>query len=128
MTESHDEPQDNRDTRLEAALRAALQHQQPSPGFAERVEAKLLAQDARRSGWTILHPHSTWLQIAIAAVLLLAIIIPMGLRLQHRAQVAKGEAARDQVLLALRITGTQLRTIQHRTRFIDASPLSGDSQ
>ena len=127
-------PYDEREAKIEAAWRAALEHEQAPPGFALRVEAKLKTKTTRVSGWSVLHPDRAWLRIAIAAVLLLAIIIPMGLRLLHQAQtdrqaqIAKGEAARDQVLLALRITGTQLRTIQQRTRFINASPLAGESQ
>jgi hypothetical protein len=120
----------DKEFRIESAWRAALERKQPSRGFAERVEARIRQQartDAQLAGWR-LHTSNAWFRIAAAAVLLLAMVIPLGLNLHHQAEVAKGEAARQQVLLALRITGTQLRTIQHHTQFINASPLEGESQ
>ena len=112
------------DQGLEAALRAALQREPPPLGFAQRVEAQLAAA----GGASPMRQHS-WLRLAIAAALMLAIILPLGLRLRHQTELARGEAAKAQVLLALRITGTQLRTIQARTqtRHAGITP-EGDSQ
>lgn len=124
------------DPKLEAALRAAMPYEQPPAGFAERVEARIQAQlvnkpgaavIARNAGWRV-HISAARPRLAAAAVLLLAIVIPLGLRLQHQAEVAKGEAARQQVLTALRITGTQLRAIQERTYSINTDVLQGEMQ
>jgi hypothetical protein len=68
-------------------------------------------------------------RLATAAALMLAVILPLGWRLHHQAEVARGAAAKQQVMLALRITGTQLRSIQERTQSINAGGMpGGDTQ
>lgn len=115
---------DKDDAAMEAALRAAFQRELPPPGLIERVEARVAAKGRASS----MRSH-VWVPFAIAAALVLAVILPLGLRLRHQAEVARGEAAKAQVLLALRITGTQLRTIRARTqsRHIGTMP-EGESQ
>jgi len=106
------------DIRLEAALRAALERKNPPLGFAQRVEMRIAGQQrqqVRPRGWGWLRIET---QFALAAVLLLAFVLPVSWRLHHQAEVARGEAAKQQVMLALRITGTQLRSIQQRTQAI----------
>jgi hypothetical protein len=121
------------DSKLEAALRAALQREQPPLGFAQRLEARLAAQrestaTKRVLSWRMPSVRIGW-QFAAAAVLLLAITLPLGLRLHHRAEVARGEAAKQQVMLALRITGMQLRSIQERTQSINTGAMpEGETQ
>ena len=114
---------DKDDAAMETALRAALQRELPPPGFIERIEARVAAKGRASS-----MRSNVW-AFAIAAALVLAVIFPLGLRLRHQAEVARGEAAKAQVLLALRITGTQLRTIRARTqgRHIGTMP-EGESQ
>ncbi len=125
---------DEVDARVEAALRTAMKHEQPPSGFAERVEARIQAQlaakanpaaAAHEAGWRV-HISTARPRLAAAAALLLAIVIPLGLRLHHQAEVAKGEAAKQQVLMALRITGSQLRAIQERTQSIHTVSSEGD--
>ncbi len=132
------------DPRLEAALRAALQTEQPPAGFAERLETRIAdAKNAQKPDALackkVLPPKhmdgrgfdrsSVRIQLVKAAVLLLAVTLPLGWRLHHQAEMARGEAAKEQVLLALRITGTQLRSIQERTQSINAGGLpEGDSR
>lgn len=123
----------------EAALRAALRPEEPPADFAARILARVGRQgeqpsrESRRENETIADrrpgPMSMQAHFAKAAVLLLAVIVPLGWRLHHQSELARGEAAKQQVLLALRITGTQLRSIQERTQSIHAGSMpKGDSQ
>ncbi len=126
------------DPSLEEALRTAFARKPAPPGFAERVEARLKhsadaahgSAPATRAGvmrlWRTGRAGNR-AGLAIAAALLLSFVIPAGLRLHKEAEAARGEAARQQVLLALHITGSQLRSIQQRTHTININ-LEGDAQ
>jgi hypothetical protein len=110
--------------KLEAALSAALERKNPPLGFAQRVEMRIADQEriAARERSHSGKRGRIWMrletQFAIAAVLLLAVVLPLGWRLHHQAEVARGEAAKQQVMLALRITGMQLHAIEERTQSI----------
>ncbi len=127
--ETPDEARD--EMKLEAAVRAALARKNPPLGFALRVEARIAEErkpEIRRAsqwaGWR----WSGWRlesQFALAAALLLAIVLPLGWRLHHQAEVARGEAAKQQVMLALRITGMQLRSIEERTQSMHGVAING---
>lgn len=143
MSEENETPLNNEaasDDKLEAALRMALQTEQPSAGFAERLEARI-AEAGKPPASTDVLPFrksvigpgfdrsGARIQLAKAAVLLLAVTLPLGWRLHHQAEMARGEAAKQQVLLALRITGSQLRSIEERTQSINAGGMpEGDSR
>ena len=127
--------------KLHAALRAAMRPEMPSRGFAERIEARVARLETPSENRDVLafrktapagpltrgvtDPASVRVRLAKAAVLLLAITVPLGLRLHHQTEMARGEAAKEQVLLAFRITGTQLRSIQERTQAIHAGGAPG---
>jgi len=94
-------------TRLEQELRAALQRQEPPDGFADRVLALAAEQEARheRNLWTRFKqlfavPRLRW---AAAVVAVLVIASGVGIRVEEQRR-AEGEAAKRQVMLALRIT------------------------
>jgi len=91
---------------LDEELRAALERQEPPPGFTERVLAQVAATSVRpaRSPWT------PWLA-ALAASLLLS----MGV-LEYRHY--QGERAKSQVMLALRIAGSKLNKAQKKVQMI----------
>lgn len=122
--ETPDEARD--EMKLEAALRAALARKNPPLGFALRVEARIAEERKpeirRASQWAGWRLES---QFAMAAALLLAIVLPLGWRLHHQAEVARGEAAKQQVMLALRITGMQLRSIEERTQSMHGVAING---
>jgi hypothetical protein len=95
-------------TRLEDQLRAALQHEEPPAGFADRVLGLAAERDVRRE-------RSLWFQFrsmfavnrlswAAAVVVIVVVASGVGLRIQEDRRV-EGEAAKRQVMLALRITG-----------------------
>ena len=87
---------------LDNDLRQAMRRVPAPEGFAERVMARL--NEPRRDS----HP-ARWR--AIAATLLLGAIIG-GWGVHETLERRRGERARDQVLLALRIAGTQVARAQ----------------
>jgi len=85
---------------LENELRAALGRRDPPPGFAERVLARARpAARARRMYWV-----AAW---AVAAGLLVA----AGLQYERH---QRGERAKEQVLLALRVAGQELSAAREK--------------
>ena len=96
---------------LEDQLRRALGREEPPPGFAARVAAAAEAAASRRaSRWGRFRPRAfRW--AAAACVLALA----GGIALERRRECetrARGEAARHQVMLALKIAGAKLHVAQ----------------
>jgi len=91
---------------LEDELRSALRRREPSPDFAERVLARVSAAPVRRAQ----HPWVPWLA-AIAAALLLTV---GSLDYRHY----RGERAKDQVLLAMRIAGSKLNKAQKKVQMV----------
>jgi hypothetical protein len=90
-------------TRLENELHAALQREEPPAGFTERVLA--LAARRERTVWARFTdafsvPLVRWAS-AVVAVVVIASGVSIRIQEQRRAE---GEAAKRQVMLALRIT------------------------
>jgi hypothetical protein len=86
---------------LEEELRRALRPLDPSPGFAERVTARV-ADGKRRRG---LPARYRWLPAALAACLVLSLLVVYGWQ-AHRQR--EGLAARQQLMQALRVTSEKL--------------------
>jgi hypothetical protein len=101
--------------RLEDELRQALRRHSPPEGFADRLLAEAAQRPAgararrnRRAGfgWSALR----W---ACVAAVVLAMIA--GVRYQsQRIEVARGVAAKEQLVLALRITAAELQFTQDK--------------
>jgi hypothetical protein len=107
-------------SRLDDALREALRREEPPDGFAERVMARIQAAPDRAGAWAgwldaFRRPHWRW-ATAIAAVAL-----AVGAA-EYRNQRVEGERAKDQVMLALRITGSKLRLTQAAVQRISYAP------
>jgi hypothetical protein len=95
---------------FEKELRAQLQARSAPGGFADRVMARVPMRQAPRGtflGFGL--PVWRW---AVAAVLV-AVMVLGGIERDHQRRLA-GERAREQVLLALRITGSTLRNVQQK--------------
>jgi len=96
--------------RLEEELKAALQREAPSGGFTARVLARVAERERQRQRsrrWFAM-PILRW---AAAAV----IIIAAGGGFEYHRQVQErreGEHAKQQVMLALRITSSKLQEVQ----------------
>lgn len=106
---------------LDDELRDALRREPPPAGFAERVIQLADEQAGRETarpparGWDPRRPFVRW---AAAA----AIVAAVGGGIQYRnlekarAERAAGEAAKEQVIQALRITASKLQLVQERVR------------
>jgi hypothetical protein len=95
---------------FEKELREHLQARSAPPGFAERVMARVPARRARPR-WQLWFPQPLLRWAAVAAVL--AVTVFGGIERDRQQRIA-GERAREQVLLALRITGTTLQQVQSK--------------
>lgn len=97
-------------SRLEDELREALRRREPPAGFAERVlgRARARATGRRRP------PLLQWRWLAAAAAL---VVLAAGLHLmEERRRRQEGERAKEQVMLALRLTGAKLRLAEQRVQ------------
>lgn len=110
---------------LERELRQALRRKEPSAGFAARVVASLPQE--RPSRW-LLWIHQPAFRWAAAAVVLVAIVTGSVAYRHHQEELARGRAARQQLILALRITGTKLQLAQQRVAQIGADRNSASQQ
>lgn len=88
---------------IERELRSALRRKSPGAGFSNRVMARLIVEDRR--------PRLSPQWRAIAAAGLLTVILG-GWTAHEIAERRQGERARDEVLLALRITSAKLQEVQ----------------
>ena len=99
--------------RLENELRNAMRREEPSEGFAGRVLARV--QEKKQSAWTGIFDTRA-LRLALAGAVCLALAIA-GIEYK-RAQDdrARGEATKQQLMLALRITANKLQLAQEKVQ------------
>lgn len=114
---------------LEDELRRALRRREPPPGFTERVLARVRqeadarnplstappvqpARRARRNGWAWFGPRLQLGFAAVAGALLLTVSLSLWHRYREEQQRKEGEAARAQVMQALRITSAKLNRVR----------------
>jgi hypothetical protein len=104
-------------TNFEQELKDALRRRQPPAGFAERVLQRT-ADRRRPPAWRAGH-------LAAAAVVVAAIgggtIAYESIR-SVRAEREAGEAARDQVMVALEIAGSKLQLVQMKVNRVGRAP------
>jgi anti-sigma factor RsiW len=94
---------------LELELKRALRRESPPPDFAARVMRRIEREERH-------HPWPAWRAVA-AAGLLTAFLGGWAAR-EASVQRAAGQRAREEVLLALRITSEKLREAQSQVRDI----------
>ena len=102
-------------SRLDDELRNALRREEPPLGFAGRVLARAESMPSRRRWWAF--PRMRWAAAAAAVVLLAS---GLGIERQRRIR-AQGEFAKEQVMLALRITGSKLQFVKEKIHAIDST-------
>ncbi len=101
-------------SRLDDELKRALRRAEAPPGFADHVLARVVRENRTRqaaiSGWRQFFTRPI-LRLATAAALSTALVAG-GAYYRHaqmeKAQRAEGEAAKQQLMLALRIASTKL--------------------
>lgn len=100
------EPMDD----FERELREQLQARSAPDGFADRVMARMPQRRTASLAW--LRPGMPMWRWAAAGVLVAGVVLG-GIE-RDRQQRLAGERAKEQVLLALRITGSTLRDVQEK--------------
>ena len=108
-------------SRFDDAMKEALSRREPPAGFTERVLARAAEQEARSSPFErflelFRGPRLRWAGALAAVVLIVA-----GAQYHSvRQQRIQGERAKEQVLLALRITADQLHFTRQKVLEITA--------
>ena len=129
---------------LDDELRNALKRREPPPGFTGRVMARVeqLAEErartaakpaqSRRDAWSVWSPWSWFgrkVSLSFGAVMAMAavVLLAVGLAIwqQHRIEQERrrGEAARAQLIEALRVTSAKLNHVRTKVREV-----TGDGQ
>jgi hypothetical protein len=116
--EPHDADADGFESELDAAfeqeLRTSLRAVPAPDGFADRVLARVEALPRNDPApWPVRTIRNPILRGAIAAALLLSVGVGGYMEHQRERQIA-GEHARQQVLLALRITSSTLQDVRNK--------------
>jgi hypothetical protein len=107
-------PHASRDDGFEEELRAGLQPRPAPAGFADRVLARVDAMPHHAPvPWPVRKIRNPIMRGAIAATLLLSVGVGGYFEHQRERQIA-GEHARQQVLLALRITSSTLQDVRNK--------------
>lgn len=103
-------------TELEDQLRDALRRKTPPPGFTDRVVSRV---EADRPTRTLATGRSAFMRWAAAAALVAALGGTIEYRkIREERERARGEAAKEQVMQALRIAGSKLQVVQARIKEI----------
>lgn len=112
-------------SRLDDELRNALRREAPPAGFEARLLARLSAESQPKSGFArwfrlpdIHLPLMTRWAFAAAVCLVVVAGVHFEFERQERVQQERveGEAAKDKLMLALRVTGTQLQAVHEKVR------------
>jgi hypothetical protein len=100
---------------FEEQLRTALRREEPDANFSTSVLARLAEETDHRAWWRLPLPQ---LRFAIAMALLVA-VLGLGLyRHEQQRRRAEGQAARQQVMIALRIAGAKIHLAQTKVQNI----------
>lgn len=107
------------DTRIEQELKRALQREDAPAGFTERVLAKVREQEARKEPWwTFMHrPAFRFASTAAVFVLMIGGVAEYRRYEQER---EAGQAAKRQLMEALRVTGAKLHYAQQKVNEVEA--------
>ena len=117
---------DNDTNRAEAALKHALRAQPAPDGFADRVLARVAAQNSaesrryRDSWWGVFaQPLVRWVAAGVLATALVAGGLHYRQVQYEKAERAQGEAAKQRLMLALRIASSKLQLAKSKVNEIN---------
>ena len=107
-------------TRFEEQLKEALARQDPPEDFNARVLAAVEEGRVRSSTgvwrWWARWAHSWQVAPALAALLVLS----LGVIYQEHQRMARGEAAKEKLLIAMRVAGAKLHEARDRVSRVQA--------
>lgn len=114
---------------LDDELKGALRRQEAPEGFADRVMARVAAQNsnqqpARRDSWLsfFTQPMFTQKILRWAALAAFATAMIVGVRLYEvQRERAQGEAAKQRLMLALRVAGSKLQLAKAKVNEMNAN-------
>jgi anti-sigma-K factor RskA len=106
-------------SQFERDLRESLRRREPPPGFAGKVIARAHEIDKRRETRSFWMSSWRWVTAAAAVVMLIAGI---SVYQEHRRQV-EARQSKEQLILALQITGSKMRVVQERLSVIQRKSL-----
>ena len=101
-------------TPFEEDLKKALARSEPSADFTARVLAQVSAAPVRRPSTQ----HGMIWQWAAAAAA--TIVLASGVLYQHHEHEMRGEAAKNKLLIAMKIAGSKLHLAQERVQEIES--------
>jgi len=115
---------------FEENLRRALERVEAPSGFVERVLARAAQEEkqkqTRPNFWASLFGMGglRW----AAACALCVLVAASGALYEHDVQRRRGEAAKEQLMLALRITGSKLQIAETSVRQLDTTARKNDDR
>jgi len=97
---------------FEEQLKHALRREQPRAGFAGRVRARVAVREGkpRRAGW------SSFPQLRWVVAILLCVGVVAGVSWHGKVERVRGEAAKQQVYVALRLAGAKMQLAESKVR------------
>lgn len=116
--------------RLNDELRRALGREDPPIGFEARLMARLSSESRRETGFArwfrfprLRLPLMT--RLAFTAVVCLVVVAGVQLERQRQERI-EGEAAKEKLMQALRVTGTELQSVREKVIESSASHSAGE--
>ncbi len=100
---------------LEQQLKDALRRKEPSGDFTARVLSGVQREEVPLPWWRNWFPTPT-VRWATAVILCVLVIGGLVYQREQARRRAEGEAAKEQVMLALRIAGTKVKLAQDRVQ------------
>ncbi|MBV8808823.1 MAG: hypothetical protein JO033_09120 [Acidobacteriaceae bacterium] len=94
-------------TAFEDALRKAMTRREPPAGFTARVLAKTEDRGEKAKNW--ISRIFSW---RLAPVLAVVLLLSAGITYQRHERQVRGERAKQELLVALRIAGSKLRDVR----------------
>jgi len=101
-------------TAFEDELRKAMVRREPSADFTERVLARTEGHRRKTQSWVV-----RILGWRLAPVLALVLLLSAGITYQRHERHLRGEKAKEELLVALRIAGSKLHDVRVHIQEVD---------